>query len=92
MLGNQASQSFHVGAVVRQGDILLSSLFNLVLQTAIQDLQIVGTIVNHLAQLFGSADVTALMSHSTEVLKELFQALKWEGRILDFGRGHPIVF
>jgi hypothetical protein len=62
-----------------------------VLHTAIQDFQILGTIVNQLAQLFSSADVTALMSHSIAVLKELFQALKREGRIRDFGRGHPIV-
>jgi len=91
-MGNQASQSFHIGAVVRQGDILLSTLFKLVLHTAIQDFQILGPIVNQLAQLFGSADVTALMSHSTAVLKELLQALNREGRILDFGRGHSIVF
>ena len=37
MVGNQTSQSFHVGVVVRQGDALLSTLFNLVLHTAIQD-------------------------------------------------------
>jgi len=92
MVENQASQSFHVGAVVRHGDTLLSTLFNLVLHTAIQDFQILGTIVNQLAQLFGSADVTALMGDSTVVLKALFQALQREGRILDFGRGHPIVF
>jgi hypothetical protein len=92
MVGNQASQSFHVGAVVRQGDALLPALFNPVLHTSIQDFQILGTIVNQLAQLFGYADVTLLMSHSNAVLKELFQALEREGRILYFGRGHPIVF
>jgi len=91
MVGNQASQSIHFGTVVRQGDALLSILFKLVLHTAIQDFQILGTIVNQLAQLFGSADVIALISHSTTVLKQLFQALDREGRILDFGRGHPIV-
>jgi hypothetical protein len=92
MVRNQASQSFHAGAVVRQGDALLSTLFNLVLHTAIQDFQILGTTVNQLAQLFSSADVTALTSHSTAVLKELFQGLKREGRLGAFGRGHPIVF
>jgi len=91
MLGNQASYSFHIGAVVRQGDILLSTLFNLVLHTAIQDFQTLRPTINLLAQLFGSADVTALLSHSIAVLKDLFQALKREGRILDFGRGHSIV-
>jgi hypothetical protein len=92
MGGNHASQSFHVGPVVKQGDALLSTLFKLVLHTTIQDFQILGTIVKQLAQLFGFADVTALMSHGNAVLKELFQALEREGRILNFGRGHPIVF
>jgi len=63
-----------------------------VLHTAIQDFQILGTIVNQLTQLFGSADVTTRISHGNAVLKELFQASEREGRILDFGRGHPVVF
>ena len=82
MVGNPATQSFHVGAVVRQGDALLATLFTLVLHTAIQYFQIWGTIVNQKTQLFGSADVVALMSYSTAVLKELFQALEREGQIL----------
>lgn len=67
---------------MRQGDALLATLFNLVLHKAIQDFQIWGTIVNQKTQLFGSADVIALMSYSTAVLKELFQALQREGKIL----------
>lgn len=37
-MGNQTSQNFHVGGDVRQGDILLTTLFNLTLHRAIENI------------------------------------------------------
>jgi hypothetical protein len=67
---------------VRQGDALSATLFNLVLHTEIQDIQIKGTIENQMTQLFGYANGSARMSHSTAAVRELFQELEREGRIL----------
>jgi hypothetical protein len=82
MVGNQARRSFHVGASVRQGDALSATLFNLALHRAIQDIQIQGTVVNRMIQLFGYADNIAVVRCSTVAIRELFQVLEREGSIL----------
>jgi hypothetical protein len=56
---------------MRQGDTLSAALFNLAVHGEIQDIQIKGAMVNGMTQLFACADDIALMSYSTEVLKEL---------------------
>jgi hypothetical protein len=67
---------------VRQGDALSTTHFNLALHRAIQDIQIQGTTVNRMTQLFASTDDIALMTPSTAALRVLFQALDREGWIL----------
>jgi len=67
---------------MRHGDTLSAALFNLALHGEIQDIQIQGAMVNGMTQLFVCADDIAVMSYSTEVLKELIRALEREGMIL----------
>jgi len=56
---------------MRHGDTLSAALFNLMLHGEIQDIQIQGAMVNGMTQLCAFADDIAVMSHGTEVLKEL---------------------
>jgi hypothetical protein len=80
MIGNQLSKSFDVTYMVRQGDALSATLFNLILHKIIQNIEVTGTIVNKSKQILGYADDIVLVGRNITALQELFIELEKEGK------------
>jgi hypothetical protein len=83
LVGNQANRVIQVRSGVRQGDAPSAVLFNLAMHSAIQKVEPSRTIVNRTTQLFGYADDVALMGRNPIALKELFNEMAKEAKILD---------
>jgi hypothetical protein len=82
IVGNQASRVIQVRSGMRQGDALSAVLSNLALHSAIQKVEPSGTIVSRTTQLFGYANDIALIGRNSTALKELFNELAKEAKIL----------
>jgi endonuclease/exonuclease/phosphatase family metal-dependent hydrolase len=77
-IGNRASREFRCTSGVKQGDALSATLFNIVLNAAMKDLSIRGSIVNRTKQVFAYADDIVLVSRNKQSLIEMFEMLRGE--------------
>ena len=76
MLEGQTSPAFPIKIGVRQGDALLSVLFNLALYKTVKNLDPWGTIINRTRQILAYADDIALIGRNVCILEDVFGELE----------------
>jgi hypothetical protein len=77
---NECSESFANRQELRQGDVLSTLLFNIVLEVIVRraNLQTTGTIYNEETQLLAYADDIDIVSRSQSAVRDAYLALKRE--------------
>jgi hypothetical protein len=78
IVNGKISTSFGISIVVRQGDGLSATLFNLVLHKALKNLEQSNTILNRLTQMCGYADDILIIARNLPALEALCVELSRE--------------
>jgi hypothetical protein len=80
---NDCSESFETRQGLRQGDVLSTLLFNVVLEVILRraNLQTIGKIYNKETQLLAYADDIDIVGRSQSAVRDAYLALEEEGRV-----------
>jgi len=79
---NLTSNAFSISSGVCQGNPLSATIFNLILDSVIKELSLVGDVSLKLKQIFAYADDVALLARSLEAHKEIFHKLQNEATLV----------
>ena len=79
---NLTSKPFSISSGACQGDPLLATIFNLILNSVIKKLTLRGDVSFKLKQIVAYADGVALLARSLKALKELFHKLQNEATLV----------
>jgi len=79
---NLTSKPFSVSSGVCQGDPLSATIFNLILDSVIEKLNLRGDVSLKLKQIVAYADDVALLARSPKALKEMFHKLQNEATLV----------
>jgi hypothetical protein len=79
---NLTSKPFSISSGVHQGDPLSAAIFNLILDTVIEKLNLRGDVSFKLKQIIAYADDVALLARSLKALKEIFHNLHNEATLV----------
>jgi hypothetical protein len=77
---NDCSESFETRQGLRQGDVLFTLLFNVVLEVIVRraNLQTTGTVYNKVTQLLAYADDIDIVGRSQSAIRDAYLALERE--------------